>query len=82
MNLLFLASEINELEEEIERIGKMYEEIYIYTKRTYLILLFTIITVITIILIKLLVKWQSHLNKKEWPKEDKKILKNEIDNNQ
>lgn len=82
MNLLFLTNEISELEKEIERIGRMYEEIYHYTKWTFWILISIIIAKILFLIIKLLVKWQIYFDKKEWPKEDKKILKDEIDTNQ
>lgn len=82
MKFLSFASEVSELEEAINEIGQKYNEIYFYVKWTFRILIFTIIVTIIIIIIKLLIKWQRKLDNKEWPKENKKILKDEITTNQ
>lgn len=82
MNLLFLASEVNELEEAFRELQEKYDEIYLYTKLTfYLLLAFLIIKVLSFF-VKALFKEAVHYENSNIKNQKPDKLKNEIDNNQ
>ena len=88
MNLLFLASEVNELEETFRELQEKYDEIYTYTRIT----LYLLITLIILKIISKSFQLAAYFEKQKTTrdmkneitklKEEIKELTNKIDNNQ